>query len=300
MINVSKDYIQLASTAENAASGVPITLTSFGGGLDHTLTSAQINGYVTGSGTVSTQIGSTLVSGVNTAFAKILKVGDKFRLFPPNATTTSTFSSTNVTVNPTNQITLTGHSFTTGDSVVYTAGAGSVAPTGLTSTFYYFIRRIDANTVALFNTSADAVNNTNRVVITTQGSGTTHTFVKTIPTSPIIRKITAIGSDTQITIDRPFATAYTNVSYSYATFLYVRPQGYSLHRPFDGGVEMSTGVGTSWASIVRQTRKYFRYQSGKGLQTSFGINFKPTIDVEKGFERYIDWLQSSSYWQTRL
>ena len=284
VINVSKDYIQLASSAENAASGVPLTLTSFGGGLDHTLTSAQINGYVTGSGTVSTQVGSTLVSGVNTAFAKILKVGDKFRLFPPNATTTSTFSNTNVAINPTNQITLTGHSFTTGDSVVYTAGAGSVAPTGLTSTFYYFIRRIDANTVALFNTSADAVNNTNRVVITTQGSGATHTFVRTIPSSPIIRKITAIGSDTQITIDRPFATAYSNVSYSYATFLYVRPQGYSLHRPFDGGVEMSTGVGTSWASIVRQTRKYFRYQSGKGLQTSFGINFKPTIDVEKLFK----------------
>jgi hypothetical protein len=284
VINVSKDYIQLASTAENAASGVPIALTSFGGGTDHTLTSAQINGYVTGSGTVSTQVGSTLVSGVNTAFAKILKVGDRFRLFPPNTTTTSTFSSANVTVNPTNTITLTGHSFSTGDSVVYTAGSGSVAPTGLTSTYYYFIRRIDANTVKLFNTSADAVSNVNPVVITTQGSGTTHTFVKTIPASPIIRKITAIGSDTQVTVDRPYATAYSGVSYSYQTFVYVRPQGYSLHRPFDGGVEMSTGVGTSWASIIRQTRKYFRYQSGKGLQTSFGINFKPTIDLEKVFK----------------
>lgn len=281
VINVSKDYIQLASSEENAASGIALTLTSWGGGVDHTLTTAQINGFVTGSGTVSVASGSTLVNGVNTSFAKILKVGDKFRLFPPNTTTVSTFSSTNVAVQPTNQFTLTGHGFTTGDCVQYNTGAGSVAPTGLNSTFFYFVRRIDANTIRLFNTLNDANTNTNPVVVTTQGSGTTHTFTETIPTAPIIRTITAIGSDTQITLNRPYAASYSSVSYSYQTFVYVRPQGYSLHRPFDGGVEMSTGVGTSNAQIIRQTRKYFRYQSGKGLQTSFGINFKPTIDIEK-------------------
>ena len=281
VINISKDYVQLATTAENAASGVPVAFTSFGGGVDHTLTSAQINGFITGTGTVSTTSGSTLVNGVNTSFSKILKVGDTFRVYPPNITTTSTFSSANVSINPTNTITLTGHSFSTGDAVIYTAGTGSVAPSGLTSTFFYFIRRLDSNTVALFNTSADAVSNVNRVVITAQGSGSTHTLVRTIPSSPILRKITAIGSDTQVTVNRPYGTAYSSISYAYQTFVYVRPQGYSLHRPFDGGVEMSVGVGTSNAQIIRQTRKYFRYQSGKGLQTSAGINFKPTIDFEK-------------------
>ena len=281
VINISKDHIQLASTVENASSGVPIVLTTFGAGVDHTLTSSQINGFVTGTGTVSTASGSTLVTGTNTSFSKILKVGDTFRLYPPNTTVSVTFASSAVAVNPTNTITSTNHTYTTGDSVVYTAGTGSVAPTGLTSTFFYFVRRIDSNTIALYNTSSDAVNNTNRVVITTQGSGTTHTFVRTIPSSPILRKITAIGSDTQVTINRPYATSYSGVSYAYQTFVYVRPQGYSLHRPFDGGVEMSVGVGTSNAQIIRQTRKYFRYQSGKGLQTSAGINFKPTIDLEK-------------------
>jgi hypothetical protein len=43
---------------------------------------------------------------------------------------------------------------------------------------------------------------------------------------------------------------------------------------------MSVGAGTSLGQIVRQTRKYFRYQSGKGIQTSAGINFKPSIDLE--------------------
>ena len=30
------------------------------------------------------------------------------------------------------------------------------------------------------------------------------------------------------------------------------------------------------------------------------FNFTPTIDVKKGFERYLAWLQSSSYWQQKL
>lgn len=30
------------------------------------------------------------------------------------------------------------------------------------------------------------------------------------------------------------------------------------------------------------------------------FNFTPTIDVKKGFEQYISWLQSSSYWQSQL
>jgi hypothetical protein len=281
VINISKDHLQLATTVENASSGVPIALTSFGAGIDHHLVSSQINGFITGTGTVSTSAGSTLVSGTNTAFAKILKVGDTFRLYPPNVLTTVTFANSAVAANPTNTITSNGHTFNTGDSVVYTAGAGSVAPTGLTSTFFYFVRRVDSNTIALFSTSADAVSNVNRVVFTTQGSGATHTLVRTVPSAPILRKITAIGSDTQITVNRPYAALYNSVSYAYQTFVYVRPQGYSLHRPFDGGVEMSVGVGTSNAQIIRQTRKYFRYQSGKGLQTSAGINFKPTIDIEK-------------------
>ena len=281
-IGINKDYIRLATTAENASSGVPVVFTSFGAGIDHKLTASQINGFKTGTGTVSTTSGSTLVSGVNTQFSKILKVGDRFRLFPPDTVITGTFPFSAITVNTANTITLTGHSFNTGDCVKYNNGGGTT-PTGLTNNYMYFIRRTDANTIKLFNTSSEAVANTNPVVITTQGSGASHTVKKTVAVQPIVRRISAIGSDTQITVDRPYSSTYTSVYYSYQTFIYVRPQGYSLHRPFDGGVEMSTGAGTSWSQIIRQTRKYFRYQSGKGLQTSFGINFKPTIDIETLF-----------------
>jgi hypothetical protein len=277
-INLTKDYIRLASSAENASSGVPITLTSWGAGIVHTLTTAQINGYVTGSGTVAVNSGSTLVNGTGTAFSKILKNGDLFRLFPADTIVSSTGIPTSaIAANPTNTFSITAHPFVTGDNVIFeTTGT---APTGLVAGYYYFIRKIDNNTIKLFNSASDASANTNPVTFANVGTGLV-SFHKNTPKAPIIRKITAIGSDTQITVDRPYAETFSGRSYSYATFIYVRPQGYSLHRPFDGGVEMSVGTNTSFGQIIRQTRKYFRYQSGKGLQTSFGINFKPTIDIE--------------------
>ena len=283
VINVNKDYIKLASSADNSISGVPITIGNFGSGNAHSLTTAQINGQIVGAGSVSTSIGSVLVTGSGTAFAKILKVGDRFRLFPPNTVKSNTFGTSAFNA-ATNQITITSHGYLTGDVVTYTAGSGGVAPTGLVTTYNYYARRVDANTITLHNTLVDANNNTNQVDFTNQGTGTSHNLVNTVPVTPIIRRITAIGSDTQITVDRPFSSNYSSVSYAYPTFIYVRPEGYSLHRPFDGGVEMSTGVGTSWSQIVRQTRKYFRYQSGKGIQVSFAINFKPSIDLEALFK----------------
>ena len=278
VIAINKDYLRLASSLENALSGVAITFTDFGAGVDHTLTTFQINGNVTGSGTVTTTAGGTLVTGSNTAFSKILKVGDRFRIFPPNTVNAKTFGDTNVNTS-TDTITITAHGYVTGDVVLFDRGTG-VVPGGLTTNQYYFVGRTGDNTLKLHNSLSDAQAGTSAVDFTTAGSGTNFTLTKTVPSSPIIRRVTAIGSDNQITVDRAYAETFTSASYSYSTFLYVRPQGYNLHRPFDGGVEMSVGVGTSWAQIIRQTRKYFRYQSGKGLQTSFGINFQPTIDIE--------------------
>ena len=66
--------------------------------------------------------------------------------------------------------------------------------------------------------------------------------------------------------------------YIVPTRLYVKPSSYSLHRPFDGGVEINPGTSAD-SSIVRQTRRYFRYQSGKGLQYSTATNFNAPIEV---------------------
>ena len=466
VVAINRDYVRLASSAENAASGVVLTITDFGTGVAHSLTSSQINGNVTGAGNVTITSGSVLVTGSGTQFTKILKVGDRFRLFPPNVsksqgtltfaaadintstelitaahtfptgqavvfsagggtapTTTAgalveggtyfvraassttialhttlagalagtgtvdfsavgtgtaftisantinldlTFAAsaintssnvitaahsfvtgtqvifnngggttptglvnndsyfvrntsfTSFTLHPTaadatnntsvvaitnagvglsfrlyadqtdfsavnvdttsNRIVRT-HNFVTGDSVKFAANGG-VSPSPLVDGYYYFVRKVSNTEITLHASASDATSNTGAADLSTVGTGSLFTLTKTTPVGPIIRRIAAIGSDTQISVDRPYATAYSAVSYSYPTFIYVRPEGYSLHRPFDGGVEMSVGTGTSWGQIVRQTRKYFRYQSGKGLQTSCGINFKPSIDIE--------------------
>lgn len=52
------------------------------------------------------------------------------------------------------------------------------------------------------------------------------------------------------------------------------------HRPFDGGVLVSTKTPTFGASTVRVSKKYFRYQSGKGLLWSTGTLFRPNYDVQ--------------------
>jgi hypothetical protein len=277
VVGVNRDYLRLATSAENAASGITLDITDHGTGVGHQLVSDQINGNVTGSGSVSVGAGSVLINGVGTSFSKILKVGDRFRLFPPNTTNQITFADTDVST-VTNRVTK-AHTFTTG-AVIKFASNGGVAPSPLVDGYYYYVRAVSSTEVTLHGTYNDALNNLQAIDFSTQGTGTGFTFTQTTPVGPIIRRITAIGSDTQITVDRPYASAYNSVSYSYPTFVYVRPQGYSLHRPFDGGVEMSVGAKTSLGQIIRQTRKYFRYQSGKGLQTSCGINFQPSIDIE--------------------
>lgn len=62
--------------------------------------------------------------------------------------------------------------------------------------------------------------------------------------------------------------------------VYPRPDGYFQHRGFDGGVQFTSGVGAPNETSIRQTRKYFRYQSGKGIQFSTGSILKPSFNVD--------------------
>ena len=43
---------------------------------------------------------------------------------------------------------------------------------------------------------------------------------------------------------------------------------------------MSTGNNVCGTQTMRQTRRYFRYQSGKSIQFSTGTKFTPTFQVE--------------------
>jgi hypothetical protein len=62
--------------------------------------------------------------------------------------------------------------------------------------------------------------------------------------------------------------------------LFVRTYGSSIHRPFDGGVNFTAGTPYHGTQLIRQTRRYFRYQSGKGMQFSTGSNLCPLLNVD--------------------
>ena len=63
--------------------------------------------------------------------------------------------------------------------------------------------------------------------------------------------------------------------------IYVRPPGYSQHRAFDGGVTFSTNSNSHNIQYIRQTRRYFRYQSGKGIQVSTGTALKTQLNIDR-------------------
>ena len=60
--------------------------------------------------------------------------------------------------------------------------------------------------------------------------------------------------------------------------LYPRPQGNSIHRAFDGGVKFSTNSNSKNQQTIRQTKRYFRYQSGKGVSFSTGSILEPALE----------------------
>ena len=59
--------------------------------------------------------------------------------------------------------------------------------------------------------------------------------------------------------------------------VFMRPAGWVESRPFDGGVAFSAGGTITNQQLIRQTRRYFRYQSGKGIQFSTGSSLCPTL-----------------------
>jgi hypothetical protein len=63
--------------------------------------------------------------------------------------------------------------------------------------------------------------------------------------------------------------------------LYVRTDSYVVHRPFDGGIQLGAFTPTHGASVVRQSKKYFRYQSGKGVLWSSGISLNPILNLDQ-------------------
>lgn len=87
-------------------------------------------------------------------------------------------------------------------------------------------------------------------------------------------RVASVVSDNSLTLKNNAGVTTTSANHFIDTKIYARANGEFLHRPFDGGVDITAGTSPD-STIIRQTRKYFRYQSGKGIQCSIAINFNP-------------------------
>ena len=112
-----------------------------------------------------------------------------------------------------------------------------------------------------------------------------------VPGTPILVDLSsgtnqAYGEGSFLIVSVPSTTTFTYtakagaaVSGSLTGIINVRTNASFLPRPFDGGVVMGPGSPTRGASAARQTKKYFRYQSGKGILFTSGTMLKPTFDI---------------------
>jgi hypothetical protein len=92
-------------------------------------------------------------------------------------------------------------------------------------------------------------------------------FVENVPSLNVIR----YTARTSGTID--VATTLTGI-------IYTRSDSYFIHRPYDGGVQLGTGGPQHGAQAIRMSKKYIRYQSGKGVMYTTGAMFAPSYDLQ--------------------
>ena len=103
------------------------------------------------------------------------------------------------------------------------------------------------------------------IATTTGGTGVNGAWVvATVPTSTSFTIATTGASGTVTTVGA-------------LTTVYARPSGYVETRAYDGSVNFTAGAAVPNQQMIRQTRRYFRYQSGKGIQFSTGSILKPKL-----------------------
>jgi hypothetical protein len=201
-----------------------------------------------------------------------------------------------------------GTGYAVGNVITITGGGGNATITVLTITAGGVIQTasvtgtaisvptkdfISAITISEPTTSLIASGDTS-ITFTAIGSievtfGTAHGFV---PGSTITTAITSAGTNAQLaagpffvesvptsTTIRYTARAAGSIDNTLVGQVYGRPDSFFIHRPFDGGVQLGTAGPAHCATAIRMSKKYIRYQSGKGVMYNTGALFAPSYDL---------------------
>ena len=200
-----------------------------------------------------------------------------------------------------------GQNYSLGETITITGGGGnatiqvssltpggqitsvSVAGTVVTPPSKNFISAITINTPTSAQI-ASASSITYSAIATIQVTfASNHGFV---PGDSITVSISSSGTNAQLaagayyveqtptpTTIRYTARAAGSIVNTLTGVVYARPDSYFVHRPFDGGVQLGTGGPAHGSTAIRMSKKYIRYQSGKGVMYNTGALFAPSYDL---------------------
>ena len=278
---ISQNWFRLANSEYQAldSTNAYIVFDSAGSGTT-TFAGTSIVGETVGIGSISITEGSNIIFGTDTKFSSVFNAGDDFNVYIPEkliADSASAISTAENSISPTDSAVL----YDLGKSVFITA---DVYPSGITEGQRYYTST-NGSTCLLHTNPTDARANgslslgNNPVQFTTSGTNVAFNRQDTIGlTREAI--IDYVNSNTKLILKENITdSSELNAGYSVDSKLLIRADGFALHRPYDGGVELIPSTNPD-SKMIRQTRKYFRYQSGKGIQVSYAVNFKPSVDIE--------------------
>jgi len=175
----------------------------------------------------------------------------------------------------------------TAGGVIQSATVAGTAVTAPTKNF------ISAFTITEATTAQIASGNTGltfSAISTIQATfATAHGFV---PGNTITVQITSSGANAQLAAGAYFvesvpssttlrytARAAGTIDNTLVGQVYGRPDSFFVHRPYDGGVQLGTAGPAHGATAIRMSKKYIRYQSGKGVMYNTGALFAPSYDL---------------------
>ena len=211
---------------------------------------------------------TTGAATITTTVSHGLSLGNEVAIIGLGGTFTNTNPNGNFIVSTINSAT----------QFTYYCGAGTItSPTGTTVS-------PAAVTTASSNASPSTALVTNQIIVSAFTTGTLSSIQIGSPvTGAGIQTGTVVTSivGSTLTLSKVTNAAITNSILSFYAAVYVRPQGQVAHRAFDGGVLFSSNSLSNNTSTMRQTRRYFRYQSGKGIQISSGTVLKPYSNVDQ-------------------
>ena len=208
--------------------------------------------YTSGTGAVT----------VTTSVPHGLSIGNEIAINGTTGLSTAGFTTTNATAN----------------------GNYSVATITSPTSFVYYIQSGLTGTISSTTTALTATgsNNTNVVTLSAATGVSVGMAVSGtgIQAGTVVTAITGTGATTVVSLSQNLTSAMSATAITFYTSVLARNQSQVMHRAFDGGVMFTSNGGSNNVSQIRQTRRYFRYQSGKGIQMSSGTILKPTYGLD--------------------